>query len=136
MLDKKTTAVVTAVQLFDILDHIHFWQLWNFLLQNQGYRRWDQKVQKYLAFFNMLFIRADFCGPLRFINSAILFIFLSFWLVVLLLIVSRFLHIKHWVFLKQRFFHRGHWSNWFAYQLERLMKNYLLEIDVCFHSMY
>ena len=23
MLDKKTTAVVTAIQLFDILDHIH-----------------------------------------------------------------------------------------------------------------
>ena len=28
MLDKKTIAVVTAIQLFDKLDHIHCWQLY------------------------------------------------------------------------------------------------------------
>ena len=47
------------------------------------------KRSKYLAFNNMLLSHADFFLPLRFINSAILFVFLEgFWMVVLLLIVS------------------------------------------------
>ena len=48
------------------------------------------KGQKYLAFFNMLFIRADFCRPLRFINTAILFIFLSFWHIVHIVVALLF----------------------------------------------
>ena len=36
MLDKTTTAVVTAIQLFDKLDHIHCWQLWNFSSSSGG----------------------------------------------------------------------------------------------------
>ena len=46
--------------------------------------------QKNLAFFNMLFIRADFCRPLRFINTAILFIFLSFWHIVHIVVALLF----------------------------------------------
>ena len=80
MLDKKTLAVVTAIQSYTLLAIVKFSSL---------------KGQKYLALFNMLFIRADFCRSLRFIHSAILFIYLSFWLVVLLLILSRFLLTKH-----------------------------------------
>ena len=140
MLDKKTTAVVAAIQLFDKLDHTHCWQLWNFSSSKSGLQKINRS--KVSCIFNMLFIRADFCRPLRFINSAILFIFLTFRLVVLLLIVSRFLHIKHWVFLKQRFFFivvidqiSSHISQWRIMWLVLNNKSTFLTL-LHFHSLH
>ena len=52
----------------------------------------------------MLFIRADFCLHFSFIKSTNHFSFFRYRMVVLLLIVPRFLHTYHWVFLKQRLY--------------------------------
>ena len=75
MLDENTTEVVTATQLFDIYigSHKMLAVVIFFLFKIRVIENWIKRSD-ISCVFSMLFI-ADFCLPLRFINSAILFIF-------------------------------------------------------------
>ena len=52
MLEKKNTAVVTAIKIFDILDHIHCWQLCIFSYSKSGRMKpWMKKLGVYVYTF-------------------------------------------------------------------------------------